>query len=248
LELRILDEIASHFRRADQATRGRGANTAEPHSSFRDEPPGALMIATLNGRLKLRDPGRLIVETAGVGYEIFVPLNTYYRMPSVGAEVELEIRQIVREDAILLYGFATAPEKQAFDLLMSVQHVGAKLALAVLSVLSPKDLAAAITHDDVERLDAVPGVGAKVAERIVRELRDKTGGLTLTTSERTIAVSSNGHTNAGSLVDDAVSALLNLGYKPAEAKRAVDSVEGFDDKDGLETLIRRSLAIILGEK
>ena len=103
------------------------------------------MIASLNGRLKLRDPGRLIVETAGVGYEIFVPLNTYYRMPSVGAEVELEIRQIVREDAILLYGFATAPEKQAFDLLMSVQHVGAKLALAVLLVLSPKDLAAAIT-------------------------------------------------------------------------------------------------------
>ena len=140
------------------------------------------MIATLNGRLKLRDPGRLIVETAGLGYEIFVPLNTYYRMPSVGAEVELEIRQIVREDAILLYGFATAPEKQAFDLLMGVQHVGAKLALAVLSVLSPKDLAAAITHDDVERLDAVPGVGAKVAERIVRELRDKTGGLTLTIS------------------------------------------------------------------
>ena len=130
------------------------------------------MIAMLNGRLKLRDPGRLIVETAGVGYEIFVPLNTYYRMPSVGAEVELEIRHIVREDAILLYGFATALEKQAFDLLMSVQHVGAKLALAVLSVLSPRDLAAAVTHEDVERLDAVPGVGAKVAERIVRELRD----------------------------------------------------------------------------
>ena len=164
------------------------------------------MIATLNGRLRLRDPGRLIVETAGVGYEIFVPLNTYYRMPSVGAEVELEIRQIDREDAILLYGFATAPEKQAFDLFMIVQHVGAKLALAVLSVLSPKDLAAAITHDDVERLDAVPGVGAKVAERIVRELRDKIGGLTLTTSERTIAVSADGHINAGSLPDDAISA------------------------------------------
>jgi holliday junction DNA helicase RuvA len=206
------------------------------------------MIATLNGRLKLRDPGRLIVETAGLGYEIFVPLNTYYRMPSVGAEVELEIRQIVREDAILLYGFATAPEKQAFDLLMSVQHVGAKLALAVLSVLSPQDLAAAITHDDVERLDAAPGVGAKVAERIVRELRDRVGGLTLTMSERTIAASTDGHTNAGSLLDDAVSALLNLGYKPVEAKRAVDSVVGFDDKDGLETLIRRSLAIILGER
>jgi len=206
------------------------------------------MIATLNGRLKLRDPGRLIVETAGVGYEIFVPLNTYYRMPSVGAEVELEIRHIIREDAILLYGFATAAEKQAFDLLMSVQHVGAKLALAVLSVLSPRDLAAAVTHEDVERLDAVPGVGAKVAERIVRELRDKVGELNLTAPERTIAAAANGHTSATSLVDDAVSALINLGYKPAEAKRAVDSIDGFDDQDGLEILIRKSLAIILGEK
>jgi Holliday junction DNA helicase RuvA len=206
------------------------------------------MIATLNGRLKLRDPGRLIVETAGIGYEIFVPLNTYYRMPSVGAEIELEIRQIVRENTILLYGFATAAEKQAFHLLMSVQHVGAKLALAVLSVLSPRDLAAAITHEDVERLDAVPGVGAKVAERIVRELRDKIGGLNLAAPERTIAASANGHTNVRPLVDDAVSALINLGYKPVEAKRAVDSVDGFDDQAGLETLIRKSLAIILGEK
>ncbi len=97
---------------------------------------------------------------------------------------------------------------------MSVQHVGAKLALAVLSVLSPKDLAAAITQEDVERLDAVPGVGAKVAERIVRELRDKVGGLNLTTPERMIAASANGHTNARSLVDDAASAPINLGRCP----------------------------------
>jgi Holliday junction DNA helicase RuvA len=205
------------------------------------------MIATLSGKLKLREPGRLIVETAGVGYEIFVPLSTYYRMPSVGAEIELELRQIVREDAILLYGFATVAEKHAFDLLMSVQHVGSKLALAVLSVLSPRDLVAAITHEDVERLDAVPGVGAKVAERIVRELRDKVGELNLM-PEHVTAASSNGHAIEVSLVDDAVSALINLGYKPAEAKRAVDSVDGFDEKDGLETLIRKSLAIIVGER
>jgi Holliday junction DNA helicase RuvA len=205
------------------------------------------MIATLSGKLKLREPGRLIVETAGVGYEIFVPLSTYYRMPSVGAEIELELRQIVREDAILLYGFATVAEKHSFDLLMGVQHVGSKLALAVLSVLSPRDLVAAITHEDVERLDAAPGVGAKVAERIVRELRDKVGGLNLM-PEHAIAASSNGHAIEVSLVDDAVSALINLGYKPAEAKRAVDSVDGFDEKDGLEILIRKSLAIIVGER
>ena len=206
------------------------------------------MIAALSGKLKLREPGRLIVATAGVGYEVFVPLSTYYRMPSVGAEVELEIRQVVREDALLLYGFASSAEKQAFDLLMGIQHVGPKLALAILSVLAPKDLVAAISHEDVERIDAVPGVGAKVAERIVRELRDKIGGLNLTAATRTDGASTNGHVPGGSMVDDAISALINLGYKPVEAKRAVDAVDGFDESDGLESLIRKSLAIILGEK
>ena len=206
------------------------------------------MIATLSGKLKLRDPGRLIITTAGVGYEVFVPLSTYYRMPSVGAEVELEVRQVVREDALLLYGFASPAEKQAFDLLMGIQHVGPKLALAILSVLAPEDLVAAISHDDVERIDAVPGVGAKVAERIVRELRDKVKELKLSAPVRMdSAASSNGHAQ-GSLIDDAVSALINLGYKPAEAKRAVDAVDAPDEKDGLESLIRKSLAIILGEK
>lgn len=206
------------------------------------------MIAMLNGRLRVRDAGRLVVETAGVGYEIFVPLGTYYRMPAIGEAVELEIRQVVREDAILLYGFATPSEKLAFDLLMGVQHVGPKLALAVLSVLSPEDLVAAITHEDVERIDAVPGVGAKVAERIVRELRDKIGALSLVAPAPLPAVSANGHATAGSMLDDAVSALVNLGYKPAEAKRAVDSVEWFEEQGSLETLIRKSLAVLLGEK
>jgi holliday junction DNA helicase RuvA len=206
------------------------------------------MIAMLSGKLRLREPGRLILATGGVGYEVFVPLSTYYRMPSVGAEVELEIRQVVREDALLLYGFASSAEKQAFDLLMGIQHVGPKLALAILSVLAPKDLVSAISHEDVERIDAVPGVGAKVAERVVRELRDKIGGLNLTAPARTNGASTNGHLPGGSMIDDAVSALMNLGYKPAEAKRAVDAVDGFDESDGLESLIRKALAIILGEK
>jgi len=206
------------------------------------------VIAFLSGKLKLREPGRLIVATGGMGYEVFVPLSTYYRMPSVGAEVELEIRQVVREDALLLYGFASSAEKQAFDLLMGVQHVGPKLALAILSVIAPKDLATAISHEDVERIDAVPGVGAKVAERIVRELRDKIGGLNLTATVRSDGAATNGHVPGGSMIDDAVSALINLGYKPAEAKRAVDAVDGLDESEGLESLIRKSLAIILGEK
>jgi Holliday junction DNA helicase RuvA len=207
------------------------------------------MIATLTGRLKVRESGRLVVETAGVGYEVFIPLATYYRMPSIGAAVELEIRQVVREDAIILFGFATPGEKHAFDLLMRVQHVGPKLALAVLSVLSPDELVAAVTHEDVNRIDAVPGVGPKVAERVVRELRDRISELKLIApAQGTVEASSNG---AGTLVDDAVSALVNLGYKPAEAKRAVDSVGAASPatiSDGLEALIRKSLATLLGEK
>lgn len=205
------------------------------------------MIATLSGRLKLRDSGRVIVETGGVGYEVFIPLGTYYRMPSSGLPVELEIRQVVREDSITLYGFATPAEKHAFDLLMGVQHVGPKLALAVLSVLSPEDLASAITHEDVQRIDAVPGVGAKVAERIVRELRDKVSALSLVPAPSAVAAG-NGHGSAGGMLDDALSALVNLGYKPAEAKRAVDSVGGASEAEGLEALIRKSLAVLLGEK
>jgi Holliday junction DNA helicase RuvA len=207
------------------------------------------MIATLRGKLQLREPGRLIIASAGVGYEVLMPLSTYYRMPSVGGEVELQIRQVVREDALLLYGFATLAEKQAFDLLMGVQHVGPKLALAILLVLAPKDLVTAISQEEVERIDAVPGVGAKVAERIVRELRDKIKELNLSAPLRQeAAASSNGQAGGGSLLDDAVSALSNLGYKPAAAKRAVDAVEGFEEQEGLAGLIRKSLAIILGDR
>ena len=204
------------------------------------------MIATVSGMLRVREAGRLIVETSGIGYEIFVPLSTFYRLPAAGSRVDLQIRQVVREDAIMLYGFASSAEKRAFDLLMGVQHVGPKLALAVLSVLEPDALASAITHEDVGRIDAVPGVGAKVAERIVRELRDKVGGLNLAAQEQIGPSPHLGNGAGPSMLDDAISALVNLGYKPAEARRAVDSV-GTGEGD-LETIIRRALAVILGEK
>jgi holliday junction DNA helicase RuvA len=193
-----------------------------------------------------------VIESAGVGYEVFVPLATYYRMPSVGTQVELEIRQVVREDAIALYGFASLAEKRAFDLLLKVQHVGPMLALKVLSVLSPRELASAIGNADLERIDAVPGVGPKVAERIVRELRDKVGDLGMASAAITSSPV-NGIVVA-SLSDEALSALINLGYKPVEAKRAVDAVGRVDDPGGegrdaaLEGLIRQSLAVLLGEK
>jgi Holliday junction DNA helicase RuvA len=210
------------------------------------------MIASLSGRLREREAGRAVIETGGVGYELFIPLATYYRLPAPGAPVTLEVRMVVREDSLTLYGFYTPAEKQAFDLLMLVQHVGPKLALAILSVLSPDELVSAIAHEDVERLDAVPGVGAKVAERVVRELRDKIGELRTAAAARVEEVNgaADGAAVASSEIDDAVSALVNLGYKPAEARRAVDAAAraGGGAQRELETIIRESLAILLGER
>ena len=213
------------------------------------------MIATLTGTLTTRDAGRIIVETGGVGYEVLIPLSTYYRLPHVSERVALEIRQVVREDSITLYGFSSTAEKRAFDLLLGVQHVGPKLALAILSVLAPEELVAAIAKGDVERIDAVPGVGPKVAERVVRELRDKAGDLKLVAPS---AVGANGSQRpalrANSIpsgpLDEAISALINLGMKPVEAKRAVESVVAEDSElaDNLELIIRKSLQVMLGEK
>jgi Holliday junction DNA helicase RuvA len=211
------------------------------------------MIAAIKGTLEVRAPARIVIATAGLGYEIFVPLSTFYRLPALGDTVALEIRQVVREDAITLYGFSTPNEKRAFDLLLSVQHVGPKLALAILSVLEPDELVAAIRREDVEKIDAVPGVGPKVAERVVRELRDKVDGLKLSDAVVDHA-NGAGHTSTPAGVpstgDDAVSALVNLGVRPAEAKRTVDSVleAAKGGSPELEVIVRRSLAVLFGEK
>jgi Holliday junction DNA helicase RuvA len=210
------------------------------------------MIASLNGTLAMRDAGRVIVETGGVGYELFIPLSTFYRMPALGEQVRLQVRQVVREDALVLYGFSEMLEKRAFDLLMSVQHVGPKLALAILSVLEPAELVAAIAREDVARIDAVPGVGPKVAERVVRELRDKVGELKLSDP-----AASNGASRAvrkadppATPIDEAISALMNLGVKPIEARRTVDSVVAADPAAAadLQLILRKSLGAIYGEK
>ncbi len=209
------------------------------------------MIASLTGTLRLREAGRIVIETGGVGYEVLVPLSTYYRLPPLGAQVALEIRQVVREDALMLYGFSDSAEKRAFDLLMQVQHVGPKLALAIISVLTPEELAAAVTREDVSRIDAVPGVGPKVAERVVRELRDKVADLALAAGGAPARAAQTVRADgASALVDDAVSALVNLNVKPVEARRAVDSVIAEDAAAArdLELMIRRSLAVLLGEK
>ena len=211
------------------------------------------MIAAIKGTLEVRDPARIVIATGGVGYEIFVPLSTFYRLPALGETVAVQIRQVVREDAITLYGFSTSVEKRAFDLLLSVQHVGPKLALAILSMLEPDELVAAIRRGDIEKIDAVPGVGPKVAERVVRELRDKVDSLRLTDAVTEnvngAAQASQPVSDASTIVDDAVSALTNLGVKPVEAKRTVDAVlAASGGSPELEVVVRKSLAVLFGEK
>jgi len=210
------------------------------------------MIATLSGTVIAREAGKVVLDVAGVGYEVFISLATFYRVPSVGSAAMLYTRQVVREDAILLYGFADTAEKHAFDLLIQVQHVGPKHALSILSVMSPDDLAAAIAREDVHRLDAVPGVGTKLAERVVREMREKVGELRTAGAQigNGKGAAADGVTANGGPPDDAVSALINLGIKPAEARRAVDSVlaDESSSADDLEATIRKSLAMIFSEK
>ncbi len=173
------------------------------------------MIAFLRGRLHEKHPNRLIVDVNGVGYDVFVPLSTFYALPNVGGEVSLRVHTHVREDAIALFGFASQLELQIFERLITVSGIGPKVALAVLSGIDPLELVAAVQRGDVARLTLIPGVGKKTAERIGLELKDR---LPLAVAAEAPAVVDAGD----NLRADLLSALLNLGYHRAFAEKAVD--------------------------
>lgn len=174
------------------------------------------MIAYLRGRILDKQPNRLIVEVQGVGYDVAVPLSTFYGLGDTGSEVELRVHTHVREDALALFGFATRLEQALFERLIGVSGIGPKLALAVLSI-EPADLIRAIETADVARLTAIPGVGKKTGERIVLELKDR-----LPRARPDAAVSAAAGPPA--LKDDVVSALVNLGYHRPLAEKAMSSV------------------------
>jgi holliday junction DNA helicase RuvA len=176
------------------------------------------MIAHLRGRLLEKHPNRVIVDVQGVGYDVHVPLSTFYGMGEVDGEIALRIHTHVREDALLLYGFGTALELQIFERLIGVSGIGPKLALAVLSGIEPNELVAAIRQANVGRLTAIPGVGKKTAERIGLELKDKMASV-LPAEGPTSRAAAAGET----LRTDLLSALMNLGYHRPLAERAVDA-------------------------
>jgi Holliday junction DNA helicase RuvA len=197
------------------------------------------MIARLTGKLVVKNPGEAILDVGGVGYQIFIPLSTFYEMPERGETLSLQIYTAVRENAIELYGFLTLQEKELFKLLLNVSKVGPKLAQNILSGISVEELKTALITGDILKLNAIPGIGKKTAERMILELKDKV--------PQAQAAGQEVVTLPGELLDDALSALLNLGYKRTAAERAVKRAINEAGRDrNLEEIIRLSLKYLSG--
>ena len=195
------------------------------------------MIARLTGRIGAMEADRVIIDVGGVGYLVFCSSRTLTQLPGDG-EATLHIETHVREDHIHLYGFLETAEREWFTLLQSVQGVGARLALAILSTLPPGELGQAIAQEEKAMLTRAPGVGRRLAQRLVTELKDKVAGLALGPA---VMVHEGGAAPA-SVESDAVSALINLGYRPADAAGAVRRASvGLGDAAQLESLIREGL-------
>lgn len=196
------------------------------------------MIASLAGRVERSTPGQVVVDVGGVGYRVHVPLSTYAVLPGVGRECRLRVVTVVREDEIRLFGFATAEEEEFFGLLQGVTGVGPKLALKVLSGVNAGTLRAALAQGDLGVLCSVPGIGKRLAERLVVELRDKVGPVL----EGAAAPADQGQAEA-----DALEALVALGYPAKVARRALEAA-GKAGVDGVEELVREALRGLAGKR
>jgi Holliday junction DNA helicase RuvA len=191
------------------------------------------LIGRLTGRLLAKQPPLLVIDVHGVGYECEAPMSTFYKLPAVGEAVSLQTHLTVREDAHLLFAFATSQERTLFRDLIKVSGVGPKIALATLSGISVEDFWATVRNGEIGRLTKVPGIGKKTAERLVVELRDKSGAADL--SGLGIGAVAVPH----SPVQEARAALESLGYKPAEAQKLTEAVGGADLS--AEQIIREAL-------
>jgi len=193
------------------------------------------MIAALRGRLADKQPNRIVVDVQGVGYEVFVPLSTYYVLGEVESDVALKVHTHVREDLIALYGFATAFERQVFERLIAVSGIGPKLALAVLSGIEAADFVRAVQGADLARLTAIPGVGKKTAERMALELKDRLP------PAGAAEAAGDGDPGGGGLRGDLLSALLNLGYHRPAAEKAVDGALKRTEAPTFEGVLKQAL-------
>lgn len=192
------------------------------------------MIARLKGTLLEKTPNRLVIDVGGVGYDVVVPLSTFYGLGEPGASVALRVHTHVREDAIALFGFGSALEQDLFERLIAISGIGPKLALAVLSGIDAPELVRAIRLHDVARLTKIPGVGKKTAERIGLELKDRLPAAAAPEPSAVPAAGDQQH-------EDLLSALINLGYQRVVAERAIDKVLKDAPDLSFEEAVRRVL-------
>lgn len=197
------------------------------------------MIALLTGRIAHKSPDHIILDVNGVGYRVQIPFSTYYELPEEGA-VTLHIHTSVREDAIHLYGFRSRLEKSFFQLLIAVSGIGPRLARDILSHVQPGPLAQALGQGDIRMLSGIPGIGKKTAERLVLELKEKVGKLDLST----VAVPERRSPPAEQLLDDVLSALLNLGYREPQVRKALAGLAPAPDAS-LEELLKQALKLLM---
>jgi len=195
------------------------------------------MIAFLRGKVLDKQPNRIVVDVSGVGYEVQVPLSTFYEIGDEGVDVTLRVYTHVREDALQLYGFITDLERQIFERLIGISGIGPKLAIAVLSGLDSREVILAIQRADVARLTGIPGIGKKTAERIVLELKDRLSHLAVPVTAGTAITL----TGTDRLREDLLSALQNLGYHRPQAEKAIDAALKADADANFEQALRGAL-------
>jgi Holliday junction DNA helicase RuvA len=201
------------------------------------------MIGYLRGLLLSKKPNLILVDVGGVGYEVHIPLTSFYELPGEGSEVVVKVHTHVREDALILFGFITQREKDLFLRLISISGIGPKLAITILSGAKVEELAKAVADEDVPRLTLIPGIGRKTAERLVLELKGHIGPFLLPEDAEK---SSSGRTT-DALQDDIISALVNLGYPKAGAERALMNVVSAGECDRtFENLLKHTLRRLAG--
>jgi len=192
------------------------------------------MIGFLSGKILEKDANTVLVDVGGVGYEVTIPLSTFYDLGEIGSNVSLRIFTHVREDALQLFGFKTVRERDLYLKLISVQGIGAKSGITMLSGMSADEIVTAIRTNNIARLTSIPGVGKKTAERMVIELRDKIAELSIGAAA---GAASPHETSADAVFDDALSALVNLGYQRNAAEKALQE----SAKDGTELTVQKLL-------
>jgi Holliday junction DNA helicase RuvA len=201
------------------------------------------MIAYLSGKLFEKEANLVIVDVGGIGYEVIIPLSTFYDLGEIGEDVSLRIFTYVREDVLQLFGFKTVRERELFLLLISVSGIGPKSAITALSGMSADEIIGAIRQNNLGRLNSIPGVGKKTAERLVIELRDKIGKLSAVSAEE-MRAEGIPQTSGDDVYDDAISALINLGYQRNAAEKALKQAVQEGTEMSVQKLLRKSLQFL----